>query len=1019
MVQTGFQYNAGTKSKVHFILSGEDDETEVRTFTDDQREIFKRGALNMFVMSVPRCLGQLNYLRIWHDNSGKGSSASWYLKYVVVKDIHTGLKYEFIADRWFAVEEGNGMIDHLIPVAGKEQTTEFSHLFSNASRRNLTDNHIWLSVFTRPARSRFTRVQRLSCCLALLYLSMLTSAMWYQTTPEQPSPGAFKFGPLSLSPEQIGVGIMSNLIIFPPSFLMVFFFRKSRARSLRPSHVNVALENQYERWRKNYGTLNQTEETSKSQKKQQRKVDEEAQLRSPSKKKRFLLPWWCIYISWLLVVASVGCSIFFLWAYGLQFGNVRTTKWLTSLLICFISSILLTEPIKIFCLAVLMACLCGNPDVDDDDADDDEEDPYLKKDEEWLHDVNPGISVQRPKYRPIDLQALEAARKIREKEIRMHKLLKEITAYALYLWILMILSYGNRDPNSFYLRETVINNFIKPGDLWHDFNEVTTEVKFWNWTRNALLPELFAGLWYNGRKPLGLRLLLDDRNNFKIGYPVLRQVRARKDSCSVPWQMESVVSECAGYGGLINEQSGFYEKQWHSNITMESKVPPEYKYMTASELNGFPFWGQLDWYGGGGFIVRLDAKRYEDGEKLITKMLELEKTSWINSDTRAVFVEFGTYNAQVNLFVVSTIVAEFLPGGGIVPYYHIDPIKLLHYHTGAGLLQLGCQIGFLFFTAYYTVYELSASCKQGKSYFTEYWNIAELANLCAAYAAISVEIYKMIITWRILERFTATEGTGYIKLQEALILDETFCYLIGFLMSLATLKFLKLLRFNKRIGSMIATLRLCARELKGYGVCLLITFFAFVALFWLILGHAVLEFCTFLAAFESSISMMLKKFNYEDMEAASPILAPLAFFTFALTASVILVNILLTIIIQSFEEVKYDVKLQNNDYELVPFIFGRMKLFLGIQKNQNKVLPVGLKEVEKKTNVMDSFNGKVDLLLNFINSVYLDEQMDVEFLKKSKVQFSSVSDTKPEKKKCRPKRIPKHKSLIMKKHLDF
>ncbi|KFM71583.1 Polycystic kidney disease protein 1-like 2, partial [Stegodyphus mimosarum] len=409
MVQTGFQYNAGTKSKVHFILSGEDDETEVRTFTDDQREVFKRGALNMFVMSVPRCLGQLNYLRIWHDNSGKGSSASWYLKYVVVKDIHTGLRYEFIADRWFAVEEGNGMIDHLIPVAGKEQTTEFSHLFSNASRRNLTDNHIWLSVFTRPARSRFTRVQRLSCCLALLYLSMLTSAMWYQTTSEQPSPGAFKFGPLSLSPEQIGVGIMSNLIIFPPSFLMVFFFRKSRARSLRPSHVNVALENQYERWRKNYGTHNQTEETSKSQKKQQRKVDEEAQLRNPSKKKRFLLPWWCIYISWLLVVVSVGCSIFFLWAYGLQFGNVRTTKWLTSLLISFISSVLLTEPIKIFCLAVLMACLCGNPDVDDDDADDDEEDPYLKQDEEWLHDVNPGISVQRPKYRPIDLEALEAA----------------------------------------------------------------------------------------------------------------------------------------------------------------------------------------------------------------------------------------------------------------------------------------------------------------------------------------------------------------------------------------------------------------------------------------------------------------------------------------------------------------------------------------------------------------------------------------------------------------------------------
>lgn len=96
-------------------------------------------------------------------------------------------------------------IDHLVPVAGKEQTTEFSHLFSNASRRNLTDNHLWLSVFTRPPNSRFTRLQRLSCCLSILYLSMLTSAMWYETTPETPSPGAFKLGPLSLSPEQVSM----------------------------------------------------------------------------------------------------------------------------------------------------------------------------------------------------------------------------------------------------------------------------------------------------------------------------------------------------------------------------------------------------------------------------------------------------------------------------------------------------------------------------------------------------------------------------------------------------------------------------------------------------------------------------------------------------------------------------------------------------------------------------------------------------------------------------------------------
>lgn len=485
--------------------------------------------------------------------------------------------------------------------------------------------------------------------------------------------------------------------------------------------------------------------------------------------------------------------------------------------------------------------------------------------------------------------------------------------------------------------------------------------------------------------------------------------------------MEHIISECAGYGNLINEDSAYYTTHWKGNLTMATRVPQEYKYLTATQLNGYPFWGQLDWYGGGGYIVPLLAKRYENGSKLIKKMTQLERSGWIDKDTRAVFVEFGTYNAQVNLFVVVTIVAEFVPGGGIVPYYHIDPIKLLHYHTGSGLLQLICQIGFIIFTIYYTVCVLIDSCKQGRKYLSQYWNMAEIANLLAGYSIIGVEIYKMIITARILEIFTATEGTGYIKLQEALILDECFCYLIGFLMSLATLKFIKLLRFNKRIGSMISTVRACAKELKGYSVCLMITFFAFVCLFWLILGRGVREFSSFLYAFESSISMMLKKFNYQDIAAASPIIGPLAFFTFALTASIILVNILLTIIIQTFEEVKVDEMFQNNDYEMVSFIIARIKRFLGLKKNKFQVIPLGIsKAKDDKSDVVESFSGKVDKLLDFINSVYLEENIDIDLLKKSQLNpVTSAAKETGDTKKSRPRKIPRYQPRHMKKHLDF
>ena len=31
----------------------------------------------------------LNYIRLWHDNTGEGSSASWFLKYIIVRDLQT------------------------------------------------------------------------------------------------------------------------------------------------------------------------------------------------------------------------------------------------------------------------------------------------------------------------------------------------------------------------------------------------------------------------------------------------------------------------------------------------------------------------------------------------------------------------------------------------------------------------------------------------------------------------------------------------------------------------------------------------------------------------------------------------------------------------------------------------------------------------------------------------------------------------------------------------------------------
>ncbi|CAL4113879.1 unnamed protein product, partial [Meganyctiphanes norvegica] len=177
MVFTGSKTESQTDSLVQFILSGDAEETEVRTFTDISRKIFRKSEVNTFLMSVPRSLGNLQFLRIWHDNSGQGPNASWYLSNIVFRDVQTYKKFQFVCNQWLAIDSDDGLIDRLLPVSGQEQLTEFKHLFDTTVSKNLTDDHLWFSIFLRPPRSRFTRCDEEVLALPLLGRYMLANCL--------------------------------------------------------------------------------------------------------------------------------------------------------------------------------------------------------------------------------------------------------------------------------------------------------------------------------------------------------------------------------------------------------------------------------------------------------------------------------------------------------------------------------------------------------------------------------------------------------------------------------------------------------------------------------------------------------------------------------------------------------------------------------------------------------------------------------------------------------------------------
>ncbi|XP_055877058.1 uncharacterized protein LOC106077240 isoform X2 [Biomphalaria glabrata] len=1004
MVSTGMRRNAGTDSQVCFILSGEDDETDVRAFTDSKRKIFRRGQIDGFLMAVPRPLGFINFMRIWHDNSGRGKFASWYLNYVIIRDVQTDVKQVFIANRWFAVEEDDGQIDRVIPVAGREQMADFGYQFGERTRKNLVDGHLWFSVVARPPQSRFTCLQRVSCCLCLLYVSMLANAMFYNTTSnKETATNSFSFGPFSVSPEQIYIGVVCNLIVFPVNVLLIYMFRKSRPHHKRPSRIDLAIKEVTEQSK--HASINDVKpevssifsvsktptipkdpyrpSTADTRPATGMSFGSTNSLTPKFKKKKFEFPWYFQIIAWILLwIVTLGsvCMVIF---YGISFKDDTCRKWITSLLISFFTSVFITQPLKVFLFAMVLSLIFKNPTDDEEDEEEDEELPQVDTESELLH--NDVLAAAKPKkigYKPPDPIVIEKLRAQRMKEIQMWAVIREVIMYSFFLWILMLISYRQLGAGNFLYKDTMKRIFIDTLDTDINFLTLNNRDDFWTWANSGLLSGLRAGPYYNDYPPLKLRAYINDKVSRILGYATMRQLRVKPDQCKVPEPFESVIPGCNIMYNMLTQEERDFNVGWQpiGNSNASDATRSEYTYSSADKLNGYPYWGVLSLYSGGGYVVPLEGSK--DDLRLLFAKLQSEQ--WIDRYTRAVFIEFTTYNPQVNLFSVNTILAEFDQTGGLVPSYRFEPAMLLPYMTSAMLFQLVCEAVYMLFTLFFIVRELRNLFKAKMAYFLSFWNLVELGIIAMSLAAIVIYFYRLIMTNGLTEQFKETKGNGYVKFQYVGYWNEMFSYMIGFLIFLATLKFLKLLRFNKKISMLSATLENSARSLLHFGLIFTIVFMAFSQLFYVTYMCIEVNYASFLSTLISGVLMMMGNFDIHTMVMQVPILTQIIVLAYVITVSFIIINMFVSILNETFAAVREDVKKQGNDYEIVDFMLQRFKKWTGLGGSESEESPandpLGIPDNPKAIKMdgtysednIDNFPDRIEKLLKTISSVYND-----------------------------------------------
>ena len=137
-----------------------------------------------------------------------------------------GTQTSFLCRSWLGIGIADGKIDRIFLPAEEQDLKSFETLFLAQTSKGFTDDHLWFSVAMRPARSHFTRCQRLSCCFCVLLCTMLANAMFYNqdkaVAGSQISIGKFRF-----SWRQLVIGVQSAMIVLPINLLIVQLFRKA------------------------------------------------------------------------------------------------------------------------------------------------------------------------------------------------------------------------------------------------------------------------------------------------------------------------------------------------------------------------------------------------------------------------------------------------------------------------------------------------------------------------------------------------------------------------------------------------------------------------------------------------------------------------------------------------------------------------------------------------------------------------------------------------------------------------
>ena len=442
------------------------------------------------------------------------------------------------------------------------------------------------------------------------------------------------------------------------------------------------------------------------------------------------------------------------------------------------------------------------------------------------------------------------------------------------------------------------------------------------------------------------------------------------DSCVIPEEAQDVVQHCNDFYNTDEEDKAPLNlpgwRPFIGSVTwanFSDLCPAPWRYVPMHKLYNSPSWGFFHVYDGGGYVADLGYST-RTAKPIISN---LRKHGWIDRQTRAVLLEFTIYNPNTGYISISTYHYEILPTGYGNPFSKIDTLLLTSTQTDFYRFYLICQLLFIIMVAFFVLKEVYNIYKKKCAYFRDVWNWVEILQITFSFLVV---VFYVIKSKMVLKSAAKVKQNPFVSVSfgEAVTWNHAEEAVLAMTLFIATMKLLRMIRFNPHVSIMISSLRMSRRLLLSYSVIFAIIILSYAQLGRLAFGSDMKRYSSFQGTLLSEFVMCLGgKMDLAELTRVNRVLGPLFGFSFLLLMSFIFINFFVAILNDSYEDVKDNTDKQSKDFEMADFILSRLRELLGFRTKSQQ----------------DNDNDN--------NPETLEHQMSEENASERKVTFSAVA----------------------------